>query len=105
MNLRVQIQILEGAIYQISTRHDFPPTFGSKNLINLELTAGDDPESTIAQGRVVDYELSMCSASGYLNYIGVFGDESGCAVYDIIAEYMDESDACVESARRVEGFQ
>ena len=100
-NVRVRIRILQGAIYQISTRHDFPPAFNSKNLINLELTAGDDPESTIAQGRVVDYELSMCSASGYLNYIGVFGDESGCVVYDIIAEYMDESEACVESARRI----
>jgi len=99
--MRVRIRILQGAIYQISTRHDFPPAFNSKNLINLELTAGDDPESTIAQGRVVDYELTMCNASGHLNYIGVFGDESGCAVYDIIAEYMDESETCVEGARQI----
>ena len=100
-NLRVQIRILEGAIYQISTRHDFPPTFGSKNLVNLELTAGDDPESTIAQSRLVNIEVNICSAPGHLNYIGVFGDESGCAVYDIITTYMDESESCDEGAMRI----
>jgi len=101
MNLLIRMRILQGAIYQVSTRHDFPPAFSSANLVNLELTAGDDPESTVAQGRVVEFELNMCGASGHLNYIGVFGDESGCAVYDIIAEYMGEGEACVDGARRI----
>jgi hypothetical protein len=100
-NLRIRIRILEGAIYQIATRHEYPPGFNSKNLVNLELTAGEDPESTIAQGKVVDFEVYMCGASGHLNYIGLFGDESGCAVYDIIAEYMEEDEPCVEGGRSV----
>jgi hypothetical protein len=101
LNLRIRLRILQGAIYQVSTRRDFPPAFNSNNLMNLELTAGDHPDSTVAYGKVVEFEIRLCGASGHKNYIGVFGDESGCAFYDVLAEYMDADEPCEEGATRV----
>jgi hypothetical protein len=101
LNLRIRLRIFQGAIYQVSTRRDFPPAFNSINRVNLELTAGGDPDSTVANGKVVEFEIRLCGASGHKNYIGVFGDESGCAVYDVFADYMDADESCEEGATRM----
>jgi hypothetical protein len=69
--------------------------------MNLELTAGDHPDSTVAYGKVVEFEIRLCGASGHKNYIGVFGDESGCAVYDVFADYIDADESCEEGATRM----
>jgi len=63
--------------------------------------AGSDPDSTIALGHVVEYSINICEAGGHKNYVGVFGDESGCALYDLKAEAMADEEDCIESASRV----
>jgi len=101
VNLRVSFRLLQGGVYQVSTRFDNPPTFTSTNSFDLELMAGPDPESTVALGYVVEYTLNLCNVGGHKSYLGVFGDESGCALYDIKAVEMAEDEKCVNGASRV----
>jgi len=63
--------------------------------------AGNDPELTVALGHVVEYSIDLCGAGGHKNYVGIFGDDSGCAQYDIKAGAMSDDEVCVEGASRV----
>jgi len=100
-HLRVSFRLLRGGVYQVSTRRDYPPGFNSANLYNLKLMAGPDPESTVAFGEVVEYEITLCNALDHKSYVGIFGDESGCAIYDIMAEMMPVGSPCTEGATRI----
>jgi hypothetical protein len=50
---------------------------------------------------VVEYVLRLCEAVGHRDYVGIFGDKSGCALYDISMEWMDADEECVDGAERV----
>ena len=85
----------------MAARRSNPPGFNSNNAVDFDLMAGDDPDSTVAYGHVVEYDVRLCNAEGYIEYIGLFGDESGCALYDITATWMDEDEECEEGVSRV----
>ena len=98
--IRFRLRILQGGIYQVSSRLNHAPGFNSANKVNLELTAGSDPSSTIAAGNEVEYEIDICDAHGQIAFIGLFGDESGCAQFDY--EFLQlEQDKCASKSRNV----
>lgn len=100
-NIRFSVRILQGGLYRVSARLDNPPGFTSPNKVNLNLMAGPDPYSTVALGHEVQYDITLCSVQGHRTYLGVFGDESGCALYDVSAVYLKETEECREGALRV----
>jgi len=101
VNLQVSFRLLEGGVYQLSTRLDNPPTFTSTNSFDLELMAGPNPKSTVALGNVVEYTVNLCNVGGHKAFMGIFGDESGCATYDIKVVEMAADEKCVDGASRV----
>jgi len=98
--IRFKLRILQGGIYQVSSRLNHAPGFNSANQVNLELTAGSDPSSTIASGNEVGYEIDICDAHGQIAFIGLFGDESGCAQFSFEFHQVEE-DNCVSTSRNV----
>jgi hypothetical protein len=102
VNLRFTIRILQGGIFQAAVRKGQPPGFNSKNMIDLALMSGPDPQSTVAHGFAVEYHLDVCGAAEDAYFVGLFGDKSGCALYDVTAEAMDASEVCKSGAVRVE---
>lgn len=101
-NVQLTLRIIQGGIYRVSTRLDNPPGFNSDNNIDLDLMAGLDPVSTVALGHVVEYKITMCNAAGHKGYFGLYGDESGCALYDITATQFASEGPCIDETEKVQ---
>jgi hypothetical protein len=64
--------------------------------------AGLDPLSTVALGHFVEYDITLCNVAGHKAYIGIFGDDSGCALYDVSAEVVEVEGKCHDGSAKVE---
>ena len=84
----------------MTVRQDCPPGFNSVNLLNLGLTAGPNPHSTMSFGSAVECHLDVCGVKNHKYFVGLFEDESGCALVDINAELMDSGEPCMIRATR-----
>ena len=92
-------------------RDEFPPTFNSKNTLELGLLSGvpgysgEDPSSTMATHGTVQYDITLCDvANDKKQYMGLYGDDSGCALYDVKPEWWssdDPSATCVQGVERL----
>jgi len=98
--LRFQLRILQGGIFQVSARLNHAPGFNSNNEVDLELMAGDDPDSTVARGHEIEYDIDLCQSPGHISYIGLFGDESGCALYEYEFVWIEDG-KCMSGSQRV----
>mmetsp|Transcript_27648 Transcript_27648/g.80807 ORF Transcript_27648/g.80807 Transcript_27648/m.80807 type:complete len:276 (+) Transcript_27648:2425-3252(+) len=71
-----KVRILDGGVYLLAARSDFPPSFNSNNLLQV------NPDH-MALGHAIEYDFTICNAKEHLTYVGLFGNVSGCALYDI----------------------
>jgi len=101
-NVRYTIRILQGGLYRASARLDNPPGFNSDNKVDLDLMAGLDPLSTVALGHFVEYDITLCNVAGHKAYIGLFGDDSGCALYNVSVVVMGAEEMCLDGSAKVE---
>mmetsp|Transcript_14906 Transcript_14906/g.48653 ORF Transcript_14906/g.48653 Transcript_14906/m.48653 type:complete len:1617 (+) Transcript_14906:81-4931(+) len=83
-HLRFTVRLFRGHVLFAAVRATYPPSFNSREKHHLaELTDDDIPT---ADGTIEPFHLDVCNMPRNQKiYVGLFGGNEGCAIYDITA--------------------
>ena len=83
-HLRFSVRLFRGHLLFVAARAHYPPSFNSRRKHHLAELVDDDIPT--ADNNVQAFHLDVCDAPENSKiYIGLFGSDLGCAIYDVSA--------------------